>query len=192
MLSEGACPSRNTPTQIHPPICPWEFHPWTWTPSRPEHTLGAPHNVVFVVWEMRSFSRAIRKSLRPTLNIPTQVEAPARRLRRAPKSRASRGTYGRRCPTQARFWLELENSKLRPIAEAPTVEAPDFSPGNNLPPLYVIPSERVSSLRDKARARACPELAEGDLVFLTAWPTPVEALARRLSRAPKSRANRGT
>src|SRR5690242_4278715 len=25
MLSEGACPSRNTPTQIHPPICPWEF-----------------------------------------------------------------------------------------------------------------------------------------------------------------------
>ena len=54
--------------------------------------LGGPHNAVFVVWEMRSFSPVTRKALRPTLNSPTQVEAPARLLSCAPKSRASRGT----------------------------------------------------------------------------------------------------
>src|SRR5689334_18863647 len=60
-------------------------------PCRP----GGPHNAVFVVWEMRSFSPVLRKSLRPTLNIPTPVEALARPLRRAPKSRAGRGTQAK-------------------------------------------------------------------------------------------------
>src|SRR5690349_3013582 len=47
------------------------------------------------------------------------------------------------CPTQARFWLEWDNSQLRS-----SVEAPDFSPGIARPFSSVIPSER-----DRANAR---------------------------------------
>ena len=79
------------PTQAKPGL-EWATRPKN---DNYEQRLGAPHNAVFVVWEMRSlrsFSRVIRKSLRSTLNIPTPVEALARPLSRAPKTRAGRGT----------------------------------------------------------------------------------------------------
>jgi len=87
-----------------------------------EQRLGAPHNAVFVVWEMRSlrsFSRVIRKSLRPTLNIPTQVEALAP-LRRAPNPEPIEGPK----PNPGLEWATRpkEGVMLRPFrAEASRV-----------------------------------------------------------------------
>jgi hypothetical protein len=47
MLSEGACPSRNTPTQLHPPICPWEFpHP---EPGAPYLPASSSHQLLTIL-----------------------------------------------------------------------------------------------------------------------------------------------